>query len=619
MGEYAGELPRKFISFHCLENESKVPKDHNTEGTENYPDLPQRSEVEIVVIEETETSPTRSLAVLQVTGGKMAMSEERVNVDKECLIVGSQECLLSSSDEGTEGLEKFLRDKLESLGGDGIENIAEVDPAGVLELLDSNLVDRDKTGSGVVTVDDEFPRSQVVSIFCSELQEKTIGGRSKRSLCDVDFGVVDERPSKSVAFEFDDSGGRLLSDRCTLVGVSAAGQSFPSSSRPGDTDYGTSELESIARRRVGSLSGGRVFEVAEPDLPTVSGATVRPDLGVGRSKYCPSESARTLLKECFADNPPLQLDPHQQVTGMNSDQMIQFARAVGLEVCLTTFGMLEDVLLKIGGKSGRSVGEKGSGRSASLGRSGSTVMESVASRSFYSLPTITESFDSDRLVGDPSQQPCSSRQADAALGFSRTEMTEINDTDNLKTLGQIRSGARKKCELYRWSREGRPSPISPSGSDGGGYVFTEEMLEVAPFAKIFATGPENPLKNRHCVYCMLCRRNVSMKSRGLYELRRHFQREHHLRADQRFRARYHPSKVRGSDGRTLYGSKLEAEKELFMHLDVPELDHKRPIYYDVVEGKPFSFTSANSRTLIQIELLLSFLRGGGQLWTLEEY
>ena len=83
MGEYAGELPRKFISFHCLENESDVPKDHNTEEIENYPDLPQRSEVQIVVIEETETSPSKSLAVLQVTGGKKTMVEERGNVDKE--------------------------------------------------------------------------------------------------------------------------------------------------------------------------------------------------------------------------------------------------------------------------------------------------------------------------------------------------------------------------------------------------------------------------------------------------------------------------------------------------------------------------------------------------------
>ena len=380
--------------------------------------------------------------------------------------------------------------------------------------------------------------------------------------------------------------------------MSDAGQSFPSSSRPDDTDYGTSELESIARRRVGNVGERRVCAAAGLDLPGSSGATLQPGLGAGRSKYYVSESARTLLKECFADNPPVQLNPHQQLTGMSSDQMIQFAKAIGLEVSLATFGMLEDVLLKIGGKTGRSVGERGNGQSASLGRSGSTVVESMASRSSYSLPTITESFDSDRLAGNLSQQPCSSRQADAALDFSRTEVTEINDTDSLKTLGQIRSDARKKGELYRWSREGRPNTILPSASDGGGYVFTEEMLEIAPFAKIFATGPENPLKNRHCFYCMICRRNVSIKSWGLYELKRHIQRGHQLRADRRFRARYHPSKVRGSDGRTLYGSKWEAEKELFMHLDVTELDHKRPLYYDVVERKPFTFTRASSRTLI---------------------
>ena len=320
MDEYAGELPRKFISFHCLENESNVPKDHNTEGTENYPDLPQRSEVEIVVIEETETSPTKSLAVLQVTGGKETMVEERGNVDEECLVVGSQECLLSSSDEGSEGLEKFLRDKLESFGGEGIENIVEVDPAGVLELLDPSSMDRGNAGIGAVTVDDEIPRSRVDDILRSELRRKEIGGGSKRPLCEVDVGVADERPSKRVAFEFDDACGRLLSESCALVGVSDVGQSFPSSCRPDDTDYGTSELESIARRRVGDLSGGRVYGTAESDLPGSSGATVQPGLGAGRSKYYPSVSARTLLKECFAENPPLQLDPRQQLTGLSSDQ-----------------------------------------------------------------------------------------------------------------------------------------------------------------------------------------------------------------------------------------------------------------------------------------------------------
>ena len=91
-----------------------------------------------------------------------------------------------------------------------------------------------------------------------------------------------------MAFEFGDTGGRLFSERCTLIGVPDAGQSFPSSSRPGDTDYGTSELESIARRRVGDLSGGRVCQAVEPVLPSFFGGTVQPGLGAGRSKYYPS-------------------------------------------------------------------------------------------------------------------------------------------------------------------------------------------------------------------------------------------------------------------------------------------------------------------------------------------
>ena len=83
-----------------------------------------------------------------------------------------------------------------------------------------------------------------------------------------------------------------------------------------------------------------------------------------------------------------------------------------------------------------------------------------------------------------------------------------------------------------------------------------------------------------------------------------------MRADQRLRARYHLTKLRGSDGRTLYGSKLEAEKVLFMHLDVPDLEHKRPFHYHVAERKPFTFTTDSALVLMQIELLTFFLRGG---------
>ena len=109
-----------------------------------------------------------------------------------------------------------------------------------------------------------------------------------------------------------------------------------------------------------------------------------------------------------------------------------------------------------------------------------------------------------------------------------------------------------------------------------------------------------------------------MRTRGLYELKRYFQRDCHFRADQRYREKHCPGKFRGRDGRVLYGAILEAEWELYMELEVPDLDFKRPFYYDVLEGKPFTFTTGESRVRIQINLLMTFLKSRGQLWALED-
>ena len=259
-------------------------KVRNTEGTENNPDLPQRSDSEIVVIKETETSPSKSLVVIQVAGAEESTVKGDKETKEERVVISSQEYLMSSSNDGSEGLEKFLRAKLDSFGGEGLDKIVEVDPAVVLELLDDNIVDRGSTGNNVVAVDEEISRSRVDDILRSELQEKKIDSVRKRPLGDVDVSAVDERPSKSVAFQLDDACGRLSSGICDLVGVLNAGQSFPSSSRPDDTDYGTSELESIARKRVDVGGGERIWEAAGLDLPVSSRTTVQHGLGTGRSK-----------------------------------------------------------------------------------------------------------------------------------------------------------------------------------------------------------------------------------------------------------------------------------------------------------------------------------------------
>ena len=113
------------------------------------------------------------------------------------------------------------------------------------------------------------------------------------------------------------------------------------------------------------------------------------------------------------------------------------------------------------------------------------------------------------------QEPCCSRQADVCLAAQHVG-GEKPGSDSLKTLQEIKRGDKNKrqSKMWKWSQEGRQNPLWYTSDDKGGYVFTEEMLELTPFAKVFATGPDYPLSNRYCFYCMLCERNISMKTRG---------------------------------------------------------------------------------------------------------
>ena len=86
--------------------------------------------------------------------------------------------------------------------------------------------------------------------------------------------------------------------------------------------------------------------------------------------------------------------------------MVRFARTVGLEVSLAAFGMLKDLLLRNGGKTVKKGGDRANCQSTLFSRAMSTVVESVAFGSFYS---ITESVGSDPSGDVPFQQPCSSR------------------------------------------------------------------------------------------------------------------------------------------------------------------------------------------------------------------
>ena len=55
---------------------------------------------------------------------------------------------------------------------------------------------------------------------------------------------------------------------------------------------------------------------------------------------------------------------------------------------------------------------------------------------------------------------------------------------------------KNSSNLFPCSKKGRLNSFSFWGRDSGGNVFIEEMLSLAPFAKILDTGSEEPLQKK---------------------------------------------------------------------------------------------------------------------------
>ena len=145
----------------------------------------------------------------------------------------------------------------------------------------------------------------------------------------VAFGIGDGSHEESMAFRSE-------------IGRVNAGKSCLSSDFADRTltEFGLSELEMMATANAQEL--GRDSHVVSIDgmvrVPTVGSSGGLPDANFERTKYYPSQSATSLSKDFFELNPPTHLDATHQTTSFSADQMIHFARAVGLEVSLAPFG-----------------------------------------------------------------------------------------------------------------------------------------------------------------------------------------------------------------------------------------------------------------------------------------
>ena len=75
----------------------------------------------------------------------------------------------------------------------------------------------------------------------------------------------------------------------------------------------------------------------------------------------------------------------------------------------------------------------------------------------------------------------------------------------------------------------------------------------------------------------------------------------------------------GSDAKILHGKRLSPRRTIHMDWEVPGRVRKRPFCPDFPGENLFGLTSVEDRVRIQLQIVTTFLKGGGQFWVLKAF
>ena len=156
-----------------------------------------------------------------------------------------------------------------------------------------------------------------------------------------------------------------------------------------------------------------------------------------------------------------------------------------------------------------------------------------------------------------------------------------------------------------------------------GVPMREEFFAKIGWTRSFISGPADPIHNPYMVWCHICKKNVSIRSKGTMEILRHHRTEKHLRRDQRWRYEHLKStdpvtlktqhRVRGRNGKIL--SKMELAKELpkSMNVELVDIGERFPVYEDFVRGRTTLLITPESRARTQLSMVADFIQSHGDI------
>ena len=222
-------------------------------------------------------------------------------------------------------------------------------------------------------------------------------------------------------------------------------------------------------------------------------------------------------------------------------------------------------------------------------------------------------------LGGESQLVQSSQEKDRFAATCTTGGDETTGPSSQETtlleLQQQARGTKAK------GSSGRKLSTKPRKLASRGVPMREEFFAKIGWTRSFISGPADPVHNPHMVWCHMCKKNFSIRSKGAFEILRHHRTERHLRRDQRWRYEHLKSvdpssgkirhRVRGRNGKVLTAIELAKELPKFIHTELVDVGERFPFYDDFMQGRPTALVTSESRAKLQLSIIGDFLQTQG--------
>ena len=357
-----------------------------------------------------------------------------------------------------------------------------------------------------------------------------------------------------------------------------------------------------------------------------------------------SGPSRSLLKSYFDKNVPVILSKDHKTVAFSEDQVYNLIRVACDETAHASFEMMSGLLQRASRLPARAPARPDRTERPQSNRfRASTPMPSMTGTSVASdvCPLSSDSEvqshtsgaiqtgDSDISLHASTAGHRIVRQSASSPDFDAAELSDNSQDRSLasfrkEALNEFTHGGKgRKCTRSIVVGDPPPKKSRMSRPDK---IFKESYFRKIEWSRIFVSGPMNPLKNPHCFFCQICRRNVSIYGKAAAEVKRHYSSREHFRKDQKWRythlSRTDPVSqivthfVRDKKGNLLSSFELELELPNFIDEELVEIGDKLPFYEDFKASRE-SITPNRSRDFTQLCLIGDYLKGAGDIASLQ--